>query len=95
MPLRSDREWSELVRTKIWYLTGGLCGLFAGLVAERILEVEPIYLRVLQVALVIFGAMIAASVYKGAYLVAGGHEPTESTDRPGRRRWLRRRKPVA
>lgn len=71
---------------KIWLLMGGLSGLVAGLLIDLILDLPTLYLRLTQIAMVLFGAIVAAFVYEGARAVTGGREPSLSTDRP-RRRW--------
>lgn len=72
---------------KIWLLMGGLSGLVAGLLMDIVLNLPPLYMRLTQVAMVIFGAVVAAFVYEGARAVTGGREPSLSTDRP-RPRWV-------
>lgn len=74
---------------KIWLLLGSLCGLVAGLLLDAVVPVPPAYLRAVQLGLVAFGAIVAAFIYDGARLMAGGREPTRSTDRPRRRRPFR------
>lgn len=72
---------------KSWLLVGGLAGLAAGLVLDALVDgIPPLELRFVQVLLILVGAMVAAFVYDGSKLAAGGMEPSVSTDRP-RRRW--------
>lgn len=71
---------------KIWLVMGAVTGLAAGLLLEGVLDMPPLYMRLMQVAMIVFGAMIAAFVYEGARAVTAGREPNLSTDRP-RRRW--------
>jgi hypothetical protein len=74
------------MNVKVWLGLGALAGLFAGLILDRLLDIPTTYMRLTQVAMVIFGAVVAAFVYEGARAVTQGGEPNHSTDRP-RRRW--------
>lgn len=71
---------------KIWLLMGALAGLVAGILIDMVIDLPTAYMRVVQVVLIGFGAVVAAFVYEGARVVTGGREPSVSTDRP-RRRW--------
>jgi hypothetical protein len=71
---------------KIWLVMGALAGLIAGVLIDVVLDLPTLYMRLTQGAMVLFGAVVAASIYEGARVVTEGQEPTQSTDRP-RRRW--------
>lgn len=71
---------------KTYLLMGALAGLVAGLLIDVVVDLPTAYMRVVQVLLIGFGAVVAAFMYEGARAVTGGREPAESTDRP-RRRW--------
>lgn len=76
------------MRLRTWLIFGALAGLAGGLLLETVLQLPTLYMRLLQVAMIVFGSVVAAFVYEGARAVTGGREPNHSTDRP-RRRWLR------
>jgi hypothetical protein len=71
---------------KIWLVMGAVAGLVAGILIDALLDLPTLYMRLTQAAMILFGAVVAASVYEGARVVTEGQEPTKSTDRP-RRRW--------
>jgi hypothetical protein len=71
---------------KTYLLMGALAGLVAGVLIDVVVDLPTAYMRVVQVLLIGFGAVVAAFMYEGARAVTGGREPSESTDRP-RRRW--------
>lgn len=77
---------------KTYLLMGALAGLVAGLLLDVILKLPTAHMRIVQLLLIGFGAMVAAFMYQGARAVTGGREPSESTD-PPRRRWLFRLAP--
>ncbi|MEO7794088.1 MAG: hypothetical protein ABIV06_04885 [Thermoanaerobaculia bacterium] len=80
----------QTMRLKTWLLMGGLAGLVGGLLLEGVLHELPVfYLRMAQLTMIVFGAVVAAFVYEGARAVTGGREPSQSTDRP-RLRWSQR-----
>jgi hypothetical protein len=74
------------MNVKVWLGLGALVGLIAGLMLDSLLDIPTTYMRLAQVAMVLFGAVVAAFVYEGARAVTLGGEPNHSTDRP-RRRW--------
>jgi hypothetical protein len=73
------------MNVKVWIGLGAIAGLIAGLLLDRLLEIPTSYMRLTQVAMVIFGGVVAAFVYEGARAVTLGGEPNHSTDRPRRR----------
>jgi len=77
------------MRIKIWLTLGALVGLVAGILIDSMLKLPTLELRLLQLVLVLFGAVVAAFVYEGAKAVTSGMNPAASTDR--RRRPLIRR----
>jgi hypothetical protein len=76
------------MRLRTWLLMGALAGLVAGLLVDRVIDLAPLYMRLTQVAMILFGAVVAAFVYEGARAVTEGREPSHSTDQP--RRGIRR-----
>ncbi|MEO8275215.1 MAG: hypothetical protein ABI639_03295 [Thermoanaerobaculia bacterium] len=74
---------------KIWVVMGALAGLVAGLLLDTVIPLPPLYMRLTQLAMIVFGALIAGGVYEGARVVTQGREPSVSTDVP-RRRWIAR-----
>ena len=78
------------MNVKVWLWMGALTGLVAGLVLEVWIDLPVRYMRLAQVAMVVFGAIVAAFVYEGARAVTLGEEPNHSTDHPRRRRVIRR-----
>jgi hypothetical protein len=77
------------MRIKIWLMLGALVGLVAGIVIDSLLRLPTLELRLLQLVLVLFGAVVAAFIYEGAKAVTSGMNPAATTDR--RRRVLVRR----
>lgn len=71
---------------KSYLLMGALAGLVAGLLIDVIMDLSTTYMRILQLLLIGFGALVSAFMYEGARAVTGGREPSKSTD-PPRRRW--------
>ena len=78
------------MRLRTWLIVGGLAGLAGGLLVDIVLPLPALYLRLLQAAMIVLGAVVAAFIYEGARVVTGGREPNHSTDRP-RRRWIQLR----
>lgn len=78
------------MRLRTWMILGGLAGLAGGILLDTVLQIPTVYLRLLQAAMILFGAFVAAFVYEGATAVTQGGEPNHSTDRP-RRRWIEAR----
>ena len=77
---------------RIWLLMGALAGLIAGILVDVVVDVPSRNLRVAQTAMILFGALVAAFVYRGARAVTEGREPSLSTD-PPHRRWVVRSVP--
>lgn len=78
------------MRLTTWLIFGALAGLGGGLLLDSVLHLPTMYMRLVQLSLIVFGAVVAAFVYEGARAVTGGREPKHFTDRP-RRPWLRAR----
>ena len=77
------------MRMKNWLILGALVGLVAGVVIDSLLKLPTLELRLLQLVLVLFGAVVAGFIYEGAKAVTSGMNPAATTDR--RRRSLVRR----
>ena len=68
------------MRIKNWLILGALVGLVAGVVIDSLLKLPTLELRLLQLVLVLFGAVVAGFVYGGAKAVTSGRNPAVSTD---------------
>ena len=71
---------------KTYLFMGALAGLIAGILIDFLLDIPTTYMRLAQVAIILFSAMISAFMYKGARAVTAGREPSISTDRARSRR---------
>lgn len=78
------------MRVRSWLVLGGVAGLVVGLIIDSFLELPTLEMRLVQLGLVLFGAVVAAFVFEGAKTVTAGMDPAASTD-GRRRRWLVRR----
>jgi hypothetical protein len=72
-----------------WLLFGAFAGLLSGLLLDAVIPISPVYLRVVQLGLVVLGAAVAAFVHEGSRAVTGDREPAQSTDRRRTRPALR------
>jgi ABC-type uncharacterized transport system permease subunit len=70
---------------KTYLLMGALAGLVAGIFIDFLMDLPTTYMRLAQLAIIIFAASISAFMYQGARAVTGGTEPSISTDRKRRR----------
>lgn len=70
---------------KTYLFMGALAGLVAGILIDVVMDMPTTYMRLTQLAIVVFGASISAFMYKGARAVTEGREPSLSTDRAPRR----------
>ena len=70
------------MRIAAWLTAGGIAGLCAGLVLDALVRMPVRELRILQLLLIVLGAVLAAFVFEGAKTAAGGTDPAESTDPP-------------
>ncbi len=77
------------MKVSVWLWMGALTGLVAGLLVDAVVDLPTRYMRWTQLAMVIFGAIVAAFVYEGARAVTLGREPSHSTDAPRRRGAIR------